>query len=174
MYKIIVRRATKADAEFIALLGRVTFTETFGHLFRKKSDLQTYYNTTFSVQKIRNSIEKSTNIFWIAFANELPVGYAKLKINSASNFIESKKISQLQKIYVLKNFLSLKIGLKLQNKLIEEAETHLSDTIWLSVLNSNIRAINFYKKNNFIEIGNHDFQIGIENFEFIVMSKKLS
>lgn len=45
--------------------------------------------------------------------------------------------------------------------------------MWLSVLHSNERAINFYKNSGFGQIGNHDFQIGKENFEFIAMSKKL-
>ena len=33
---IEIRLAKEEDAQFIALLGRVTFTETFGHLFRIK------------------------------------------------------------------------------------------------------------------------------------------
>jgi ribosomal protein S18 acetylase RimI-like enzyme len=173
MKKIKIRKAKFSDAEFIAILGRVTFTETFGHLFREVNDLLTYYNKTFSVQKIRTSLKKSTNVFWIAFVDDLPVGYAKLKLNSDSEFIEVNNISQLQKIYVLKDFLSMKIGLKLQNKLTDEAQKNKSEVIWLSVLHSNKRAINFYKKNNFIEIGLHNFQIGIEHFEFIVMSKNL-
>ena len=43
----------------------------------------------------------------------------------------------------------------------------------LSVLNSNERAIRFYGKSGFEEIGNHDFQIGKENFEFVAMNKEL-
>ena len=43
----------------------------------------------------------------------------------------------------------------------------------LNIKTSNERAINFYKKNGFEKIGNHDFQIGKENFEFIAMKKKL-
>jgi hypothetical protein len=61
----------------------------------------------------------------------------------------------------------------LQNLLLKKAKENGFSKIWLSVLNSNERAINFYIKNGFMEIGNHDFQIGKENFEFIAMSKKL-
>ena len=32
---------------------------------------------------------------------------------------------------------------------------------------------NFYRKNGFEKIGNHDFQIGKENFEFVAMKKDL-
>ena len=168
-----IRLAKKEDAPFIALLGRITFTETFGHFFRDEQDLIDYYNLTFSVQKIEAGIEKPNNVFWIAFVNRLPVGYAKLKLHSPSEFIESTSVCQLQKIYVLKDFLSMKIGFELQNSLLEKAKELTFDHVWLSVLNSNERAIDFYKKGGFEEIGNHDFQIGKENFEFIALNKKL-
>ena len=51
MNTIEIRLAKKEDAQFIALLGRITFTETFGHFFRDQKDLIDYYNLTFSVQK---------------------------------------------------------------------------------------------------------------------------
>ena len=87
MNKIEIRRATKDDGGFIALLGRLTFTETFGHFFRDKQDLLNYYDSTFSVDKIENSISKPNNEYWIAFVDRLAVGYAKLKLNSQSEFI---------------------------------------------------------------------------------------
>ena len=119
---IEIRIAEESDAEFIALLGRITFTETFGHLFFNNKDLLEYCNQTFSVEKIRSSLKKNSNIFWIAFVDKLPVGYSKLKLNSKSEFIKSKYTCQLQKIYVLKDFLSMKIGFRLQNVLIEKAK----------------------------------------------------
>ena len=173
MHKIKTRLAEKKDAEYIALLARITFTETFGHFFRDRQDLLNYYDSTFSVEKIERSISKSNNIYWISFLDRLPVGYAKLKLNSKSEFIESENICQLQKIYVLKDFLSMKIGLELQNLLLEKAKELEFEKIWLSVLNSNERALNFYKKNGFEKIGNHDFQIGKENFDFMAMKKEL-
>ena len=173
MITIEIRLAKKEDAPSIALLGRTTFTETFGHFFRDQQDLIDYYNLTFSVQKIEAAIEKPNNIFWIAFANRLPVGYAKLKLNSQSEFVESTNVCQLQKIYVLKDFLSMKIGLGLQDALLKKAKELSFNQIWLSVLNSNERAIRFYEKSGFEEVGNHDFQIGKENFEFVAMAKTL-
>ena len=173
MDTIEIRLAKKEDAPFIALLGRTTFTETFGHFFRDQQDLIDYYNVTFSVQKIEAGIEKPNNVFWIAFVNRLPVGYAKLKLHSNSEFVESKDVCQLQKIYVLKDFLSMKIGFRLQDLLLKKAKELNFNNVWLSVLHSNERAINFYRKGGFEKIGNHDFQIGKENFEFIAMNKAL-
>jgi len=174
VHTLEVVRATECDAGIIALLGRMTFTETFGHLFREKKDLLSYYERTFSVAKIRNSLNKENNLYWLAHVDELPVGYAKLKLNSSNEFVDSDNICQLQKIYVLRDFLSMKIGRELQDMLLTEAKERFFSDIWLSVLNSNQRAISFYERNDFVKVGEHDFQIGRENFDFLAMNKKLS
>ncbi|MBT8183275.1 MAG: GNAT family N-acetyltransferase [Eudoraea sp.] len=174
MSKIEVRLADPTDAMAIALLGRVTFTETFGHLFREKKDLQDYLLRTFSVDKIENSLKKEENVFWIAFSERLAVGYAKLKLNTPSEFFTENNTCQLQKIYFLADFLSLKIGFQLQETLLKWARGEGYHIIWLSVLKENERAIKFYKKNGFKLVGQHDFQIGREHFDFIAMSKKLN
>jgi ribosomal protein S18 acetylase RimI-like enzyme len=172
MEKLVIRKAKLEDAEIIALLARITFTETFGHYFRDNQDLLDYYDKTFSVSKIRNSLAKENNVFWIALIDELPVGYAKLKKYSSSDFIDSDKVSQLQKIYILKDFISKKIGHKMQSEMFEEVIKIGNKYIWLSVLESNERAISFYTINGFTEIGKHSFDIGQEHFRFIAMMKK--
>jgi len=170
---VIIRLATTTDAAIIALLGRVTFTETFGHLFQEPKDLLEYYDRTFSVDKIEGSLCKKNNVYWLALVDELPVGYAKLKLDSPTPFLEGKDVCQLQKIYILKDFLSLKIGLALQQTLIDKATAANYDYIWLSVLKENERAVGFYLKNGFKAIGDHDFSIGREDFDFMAMAKEL-
>lgn len=169
-----IRLATIKDATSIALLGRVTFTEAFGHLFNDVQDLRNYLNTTFAVEKIEQSIEKENNVYWIAFVDKLPVGYAKLKLKSPSDFVTSGFISQLQKIYVLQDFLSMKIGKHLQYELLKRAKQEGSKHIWLSVYKGNQRAISFYERNNFTPVGKHQFRIGKQTFDFMAMSKALN
>jgi ribosomal protein S18 acetylase RimI-like enzyme len=171
---IIVRIANSKDAKHIAKLGSTTFTESFGHLFRDKNDLTNYLEKTFSIKKINASILKPNNIFFIAFVDETPVGYAKLKLNSASEFLENKNVSQLQKIYVLKEYLSMRIGFQLQNLLFKTAQFKGSNVIWLSVYEDNLKAIHFYEKNDFKQIGSHQFSIGKEGFLFIAMAKEFN
>lgn len=168
-----IRVADSKDVELIALLGRMTFTETFGHLFRDKQDLLNYLARTFGVQKIRTSLLKENNVFWLAFSEGLPVGYAKLKKNSPSPFLKGDHICQLQKIYVLKDFLAQKIGQALQDKLLNHAQDLGMKKIWLSVLKNNERAIGFYHKHGFVFLGDHTFEIGKETFDFQAMSKEL-
>lgn len=172
MEQLVIRKAKLEDAELISLLARITFTETFGQYFRDNQDLLDYYDRTFGVSKIRTSLNKDNNVFWIAFFDGLPVGYAKLKKFSKCDFISFDSISQLQKIYVLKDFLSRKIGHKLQKEMFDEATILGNKFIWLSVLKYNEKAISFYNKNGFTKIGEHSFEIGKEHFDFIAMKKE--
>ncbi|MET1260670.1 GNAT family N-acetyltransferase [Flagellimonas sp. DF-77] len=168
-----IRLATQEDAPTIALLGRITFTETFGHLFEKPKDLADYLERTFAVAKIESSLEKTHNVFWLAHVDRLPVGFAKLKLHSQAPFQAAVNSCQLQKIYVLRDFLALKIGTALQDRLLQKAKALGFENVWLSVLKSNERAIRFYHKNGFEPIGEHDFQIGSQGFDFSAMAKTL-
>lgn len=171
--KIEIVVAKPDDANAIARLGRITFGETFGHLFRDRSDLQDYYDKTFGLEKITGSLSKEENLFWLALLDSLPVGYAKLKLDVKSDFVEGNRVGQLQKIYVLKDFLGYGIGLKLQDTLLTKAAELECDMVWLSVLRENNRAIRFYQKNGFNIVGQHEYSIGKEDFNFEVMSKSL-
>lgn len=167
---IQIRRASINDAPSIALLGRITFTETFSEYFRDQKDLFDYYERTFDVSKIRASLQQENNQYWIALWNELPVGYAKLKIDSPIESIETNNASQLQKIYVMKEFLDQKIGKQLMDELMNSFMKSHRSHLWLSVLKSNTRAIRFYERTGFKKAGEHPFQIGKESFEFYVLS----
>lgn len=169
---IQIRKANVEDAVHIALLGGITFTETFSEYFRDKEDLFKYNEKTFSVAKIKSSLQKENNAFWIAFWNELPIGYAKLKKYSATEFLSYENVSQLQKIYVLREFIGKKVGESLLEVLEKYFSESISSHLWLSVLKANGKALKFYHKNNFENIGEHGFQIGKETFDFFVLCKE--
>lgn len=169
-----LRRANPEDAHAIAALAKSTFTETFGHLFHDPEDLQNYLEETFAPTKLEQSLQKPNNAYWITLVQGRAVGYAKLKLYSPCDFLMTEKSSQLQKIYVLKDFLFMKIGKGLQDAVLEAAKAYGSEEIWLSVLDTNERAIGFYRKNDFRTVGSHQFSIGKETFDFTVMSKPLS
>ena len=168
-----IRKASVDDAKYIAELGRVTFGETFGCDFRDPQDLLDYYEKIFAVEKIRCGIKKLNNIFWIAEINGLAAGYGKLKLNSASSFSRNHKEVQLQKIYVLKDYLSMGIGAKIYSEMLKAAQQHDMENIWLSVLQKNQRAVSFYERLGFKERGVHDYIIGKEKFSFYELSKDL-
>ena len=171
MENLNIRKATTADAEMVAMLAQITFDETFGHHFRDRNDLINYFNATFSVDKIRSSIAKENNVFWLAFVDEMPVGYAKLKKYSPVSAVEDVNCAQLQKIYLRKDYLNQQIGTPLQQAMFDEVIDLAKKTLWLSVLKTNYRALRFYEKNGFVTVGEHVFWVGKECFDFNILLK---
>lgn len=168
-----IRKANIEDAVFIALLGRITYTESHGKYIKNPADLQDYYNKQFTVAKIVEEIEHKNNIFWIAFYDDLPVGYAKLSLNNNHKDIPKKNSCRLEKIYVLNDFIGMQIGSKLKNILIEKAVGLNFNNIWLATYIKNEKAQNFYKKSGFQQVGFIDFMVGDVNYENFLFSKNL-
>lgn len=167
-----IRRATPDDAAIIALLGRITFTETFGHLFTAhEHERRTYLDATFAVSKLEQSLRKTQNLYWLAFEDRFPAGYAKLKRPSPSR--DMQNAAQLQKIYLLRDHLGAGLGAPLLNHALREAQQR-TRTIWLDVLHENARAIRFYKNHGFVSTGQDTYTIGSQTFQFERMIKELA
>jgi len=167
-----IRPAQPADAAVIALLGRLTFAETFGYLFDgRENDLTQYLDRTFGVAKIERSLGKASNGYWLAALDRLPVGYAKLKLGSAPPGGQHKDADQLQKLYVLRSFLGQGVGAALMRPIIDEARQRAS-FLWLDVLRENARAIEFYRRFGFHALGEDTYAIGVQTFRFHLMGFK--
>jgi diamine N-acetyltransferase len=67
--------------------------------------------------------------------------------------------AQLQKIYVLAEFVGERIGEALLRQGLPEARRR-APTLWLDVLHENKRAIGFYKKHGFAVTGEDTYTIG--------------
>ena len=166
-----IRKAQSADAEVIALLGRITFRETFGYLFvDHASDLRAYLDRIFAVAKIRHSIEQPENTYWLALIDALPVAYAKLKFPSPAALLPAGGVAQLQKIYVLEEFLGQGIGKPLFASVLEHASSLKVDNLWLDVLKENSRAIRFYERLGFKPLGDETYTIDAQTFTFHLMA----
>jgi diamine N-acetyltransferase len=166
-----IQPATPNDAEIVALLGRVTFAETFGHLFANHAaDLRTYLDRTFAVAKICSSLGEPDNRYWLSHLNGLPIGYAKLKYPSPTSLLPNEDPAQLQKIYVLREFISQGIGKVLLSAVLDNAAQRGLKTVWLDVLKQNTRAIRFYERQGFTPLGDDTYSIGAQTFEFHLMA----
>jgi len=163
-----IRRAQSGDAEAIALLGRITFAETFGHLFEAHAgDLRAYLDRTFGVEKIRRSLGEADNRYWLGCVDGLPVSYAKLKFPSPTVLLDGADVAQLQKIYVLRAFIG-------QGIVMEDARSRRIGRVWLDVLKENARAIRFYEREQFRMLGDDRYAIGAQTFSFHLMVREVS
>lgn len=161
--------AKPSDAEIISVIGRFSFRDAFARLFNSKTELQEYLDYTYQPQKIQKSIQKENNVYFIAYLENVPVGFAKIKKSSLESQIKSIAQMELQKIYVLSYYHGSGAGAALMNAIIEYAEQIQPDYLWLHVHLSNQRALKFYEKNGFQIAGKHSFVIGTQNFDFHMM-----
>lgn len=170
---ITIRKVNINDAQVLALLARVTYSESHAHLINSKPDLLSYNNHYFSIENIKNEIADNKNVFYIAFSKNFPVGYFKIVKNYKTEYVESDNICKLERIYVLEEFIAQKIGYQLMSLAIEKASNLNFEQIWLSVHVDNSKAINFYKKNDFKDVGRLFFDVNGKKFPNIVFSKNL-
>ena len=172
---VTIKRAGVSDAAIVALLGRLTFQETFSALFlQHEHELKQYLDKTFCVGKIEASIGKAQNRYWTASVDGLPVGYGKLKFPSKDAARKAGAPAQLQKIYVLSDFISQNVGHKLMDEIWAEGARLAVDEMWLNVLSSNERAIRFYERHGWMRTGETTFDIGSQSFHFLTLSASFS
>ena len=170
---IHIKKAKETDTEVLALLGRITYTESHGHFIDNKKDLLEYNNKAFSISKTRADLKNTNNLFYIIYESDLPVGYAKLVLDVKHESIISQKNCRLERIYILSDFIPLKIGQQFLTFLEEKSKELQLDTMWLSVYVKNERAIKFYEKNEFKHTGELNFLVNGKSYDNFVLSKKI-
>jgi ribosomal protein S18 acetylase RimI-like enzyme len=168
-----IRKATVLDATYIALLGRITYTESHGNFIENKQNLLDYYNTNYSVAQIKKELSDKNNIFWIVFSDELSIGFAKLCLNKNHENKPDKDYCKLQRLYLLNDFIALKIGSQLQEIILQKATELNFKKVWLTAYYKNIKGIKFYEKYGFKETGSIDFFVGDTNYENLIFTKNL-
>jgi ribosomal protein S18 acetylase RimI-like enzyme len=167
---IKVITADPSHANIVASIGRQAFRSAFGHLFNDKEELREYLDYTYHPDKIAKSIEKENNIFFLAFVENVPVGFAKVKKYSLNEQIESIAQMELQKIYVLSYYHGSGAGAALMQEVLDLANKNQPDFLWLDTYINNVKAIRFYEKYGFKRTGRHYFMIGTQTFEYHLMS----
>ncbi len=170
---IEIKLATKADIDVLALLARITWAESHGPYVEDKNNLLQYLNNNFSVAKTRQELNDPNVHFYIMYIDDLPVGYAKLIVHAKHETVASQNTGRLERIFVQNEFIPLKIGRQLLNFVEQKAKALQLDTMWLTVYIKNDRAIRFYEKNEFKNVGAIDFHVNGKAYENIVFSKRI-
>lgn len=170
---IEIKQTKETDTEVLALLGRLTWAESHGQYIDDKNNLSKYLDENFSVSKTNQGINNPKLLFYIVYSDDLPVGYAKLAVNAKQENIVSQNNVQLERMFILNDFIPLKIGQQLLTYVEEQAKALQLDTMWLSVYVKNNRAIRFYEKNDYKNVGELNFTVSGQSYVNIVFSKVL-
>jgi ribosomal protein S18 acetylase RimI-like enzyme len=169
---ITVRKATLHDGKILAELGAKTFYDTF-RAYNTEEDMQTYIRKSYGVDLVDKNLANNTIQYFIAYDEQTPVGYTKLiKYVSNEKLIGTKNI-ELEKIYVLKEYLDKKVGKELMVSAIQYAREEAFDILFLGVWQDNERAIHFYKNFGFETFTTRVFQLGNQLCDDYLMKLEL-
>lgn len=154
MLKII--KATIEDAETLSKVGPASFLPAHGHSAPKEI-IDSYIAANFSEENLIKELSNPNFQYHIVYYNNKIAGFSKVIFNFENENIKDKKVTKMERLYLLKEFYNLGLGKKLLDFNINLAQKHKQAGIWLFVWIENQRALSFYKKTGFKKVGYFDF-----------------
>jgi diamine N-acetyltransferase len=154
-----IRHALIADAANLAALAAKTFAETFGK-DNTAEDLLLHLRSAYGVAQQSGEIADPQVVTLLGFEGEDLVGFAQVRKGTAPSCVVGDGPVELQRLYVAVSHQGTGLAAKLMQGArlagLEFGGTHL----WLGVWERNPRAIAFYRKAGFVEVGSHVFVLG--------------
>ena len=172
MNEILVREATKADAELIATLSRQTFYDAFAG-DNTKEDMDKFMNETFTREKLMDEVGVAGNTFLLAFDGDEAVGYARLRETTNPLLLKGGEALEIARIYALQKSIGKGVGKALMEQCIDLARQKKAPVIWLGVWEKNAKAIAFYTKWGFEKFSEQVFMLGNDPQTDWLMKKML-
>ncbi len=168
-----IRKAGLEDLESLQTIGRQTFSETFAP-YNSAENLVQYLEQSFATVKLSQELTNTASAFYFAEENGQVVGYLKINVGQAQTELNDEHALEIERIYVLKQYHGKKVGQLLYEKAIQIALEMKKQYVWLGVWEENHRALQFYKKNGFVEFDKHIFKLGDEEQTDFMMKLELT
>lgn len=154
-----IRYATAQDNRLLAEIGAETFNDSFA-ADNTPENMAAYLAASFSPHIQGRELADPGCRFLIAEIEGEVVGFAQLKFETAPQKIAGRKPVEIARFYARKAWIGKGVGPELMRRCLQEAGTAGCDVVWLGVWEQNPRAIAFYKKWGFKEVGRQTFQLG--------------
>jgi ribosomal protein S18 acetylase RimI-like enzyme len=191
---LTLRRATLADAPALALTGAATFLEAFTWMLpgadivahALKNHSPDYYARTLSDPRTRAVLAVTGSP--IVFPKELGsiVGYVLLCTPELPTLNVLPSDIELKRIYLFSRFrtapvidgngqpiANLRPSQALLNAAVADARALGATRLLLGTHAENVRAIAFYRRNGFVDVGTRTFQVGNQQCCDLIFAKPL-
>lgn len=165
-----IRPARADDADALALVGAATFLDTYAGAI-DGAGVIAHCAKHHSAAANRSLLEGGASAWLVELApGASPVGYA---LACEPELDQAQPGDwELKRIYVLTRFHGTGISAALMDTVIAAAGDHAR--LLLGVKNDNHRALRFYRKHGFAEIGTRAFQVGAGVYDDLVLARPLN
>lgn len=154
-----IRQANVTDLAALQVIGRQTFVETYAD-GNTLENMVKYLEEGFSEEKLSAELQNDNSLFYFAEKDGQMLGYLKVNFAEAQSEILDPASLEIERIYVLQEYQGKQVGFSLYQQALAIAIERKSPYIWLGVWEKNPRAMRFYRKQGFVEFGEHLFQLG--------------
>lgn len=172
MSSIQIIKASLTDVGLLQEISRKTFFDTFAEV-NSEENMKNYLEHALSTEQLSSELANASSEFYFAFADDVLAGYLKLNAGDAQTEVQVEAALEVERIYVIKQMQGKGIGQALNDFAIHRAKQQGAKYIWLGVWENNPKAIDFYKKNGFVEFGQHIFPLGDDDQRDLLMKKEL-
>ncbi len=167
---LVIRAAGEADARALSAFASAAFFTTFGP-DSDPVDINVYVSNAFSPERQAAEIADPDRICLLLEDGAEVVGYALLRDDPHDPELPDTRSIELQRFYVDRAWHGRGVAVRLMEASLRMARERQAATIWLGVWERNTRAIRFYAKQGFIDVGSQSFLLGTDLQTDRVMSR---
>ncbi|MDY0940526.1 MULTISPECIES: GNAT family N-acetyltransferase [Priestia] len=167
-----IKKCTLEDVEDLQEISYKTFYETFKDQ-NSQENMNAYLEKAFTVEQLEEELSNTSSRFFFIYFNHEIAGYLKVNTDDAQSEEMGEEALEIERIYISNNFQKQGLGKHLFNKALEIATNLNKKRIWLGVWEKNKNAIDFYRKQGFVQTGSHSFYMGDEEQIDFIMVKTL-
>ena len=146
--KLIIRQAVSEDLDVLHHVCRKIYAENFGDHWNE-GGLEWYLDAVYGRDVIRQDLVSPDVRYFLAYLDSVPVGFMKLHLSAAIGDDDPALSMEIEKLYFGQQFQRMGIGTSLIAIALDVGRNAGKRIAWLGVIDTNEKAIQFYKKMGF-------------------------
>ncbi|MFG6432485.1 GNAT family N-acetyltransferase [Roseateles sp. LYH14W] len=154
-----IRHATVDDAAALASFAARAFADTYLGL-DDPQEIADYCAEHFQPEVMAGVIRDPACATLLVWVGEQLAGYAILRDTPPPGCVTAPQPLQLWRLYLGQGFIGQGLGARLMAEVHEQARRRGARTLWLGVYDRNVRAVEFYGRFGFVQVGTSQFLFG--------------
>jgi ribosomal protein S18 acetylase RimI-like enzyme len=167
-----IRIAERADAMQLSAIAEQTFRDTFAAV-NSPEDMDLHCRSSYREAIQANEIADPNMTTLLYEYGERLLGFAQLSWGKAPVCVLGDAPGEIQRLYVLSDFHGKGVAQELMCASIDAMTSRNCDVAWLGVWERNSKAVAFYTKIGFVEVGEHVFLLGRDPQRDLVMARPI-
>jgi ribosomal protein S18 acetylase RimI-like enzyme len=168
-----IREAAAADAAAVAQFAERTFRETYAE-FNTPADMEAHVAAHLQASNMQRAIADPGQRILVAEQGATLCAFAQLVRGVAPDGVTGAAPVGLLRFYVDTPWKGQGLAQRLMAASMATAVALGGDVLWLGVWERNPRAIAFYRKCGFTQVGVADFQLGADIQHDYILQRRLS